>query len=177
MVTWPLVHLLLRSGVPWSLVDGSKTRCTSPWIRPLVPVSWFPTLSPLPPFNSLWEVRRRVRALWLQPADSACAQVRRPDGSLPVQRARARRLDSSLFLQRLVLVRLLRSLSLLPFMGSPPWFTRSVEVVGAEEYGLFLDGLPQLSARPLSNRYAWWRPRYGTRLRARLWQQRWHVSW
>ncbi|CAL8237631.1 unnamed protein product, partial [Boreogadus saida] len=66
-------------------------------------VSWFPTLSPLPPFNSLWEVRRRVRALWLQPADSACAQVRRPDGSLPVQRARARRLDSSLFLQRLVL--------------------------------------------------------------------------
>ena len=42
--TWPLVHLLLRSGVPWSLVDGSETRCTSPWIRPLVPVSWFPTL-------------------------------------------------------------------------------------------------------------------------------------
>ncbi|CAL8237771.1 unnamed protein product [Boreogadus saida] len=72
-------------------------------------------------------------------------------GSPPVQRARARRLDSSLFLQRLVLVRLLRSLSLLPFMGSPPWFTHSVEAVGAEEYGLFLDGLPQLLARPLSD--------------------------
>ena len=104
-------------------------------------------------------MRRWVRALWLQPADSACAQVLRPDGSLPVQRARARRLDSSLFLQLLVVVRLLRSLSLLPFVGSPPWSTRSVKAVGAEEYGLFLDGLPQLSARPLSNRYACWQER------------------
>ena len=104
-------------------------------------------------------MRRWVRALWLQPADSACAQVLRPDGSLPVQRARARRLDSSLFLQVLVVVCLLRSLSLLPFVGSPPWSTRSVKAVGAEEYGLFLDGLPQLSARPLSNRYACWQER------------------
>ena len=90
---------------------------------------------------------------------TACGQVLRPDGSLPVQRARARRLDSSLFLQLLVVVRLLRSLSLLPFVGSPPWFTRSVEAVGAEEYGLFLDGLPQLSARPLSDSYACWQER------------------
>ncbi|XP_059892735.1 uncharacterized protein LOC132446441 [Gadus macrocephalus] len=44
-------------------------------------------------------------------------------------------------------------------MGSPPWFTRSVEAVGAEEYGLFLDGLPQRSARPLSDRYACWQER------------------
>ncbi|CAL8349730.1 unnamed protein product [Boreogadus saida] len=29
-------------------------------------------------------------------------------------------------------------------------------IIGAEEYGLFLDSLPQLSARPLSNRYACW---------------------
>ncbi|CAL8403787.1 unnamed protein product [Boreogadus saida] len=40
--------------------------------------------------------------------------------------------------------------------GSPHY---SVEAVGAEEYGLFLDGLPQLSARPLSNRYACWQER------------------
>ncbi|CAL8334676.1 unnamed protein product [Boreogadus saida] len=40
----------------------------------------------------------------------------------------------------------------------------SVEAVGAEEYGLFLDGLPQLSARPLSDRYACWQERNVTAL-------------
>ena len=41
-----------------------------------------------------------------------------------------------------------------PFHGMPP--------LGAEEYGLFLDSVPQLSARPLSYRYACWRkPRDG----------------
>ncbi|CAL8337625.1 unnamed protein product [Boreogadus saida] len=40
----------------------------------------------------------------------------------------------------------------------------SVEAVGAEEYGLFLDCLPQLSARPLSDRYACWQERNVTAL-------------
>ena len=41
-------------------------------------------------------------------------------------------------------------------MVYPPWSTHCVEVVGSEEYGLFLDSVPQLSARPLSDRYACW---------------------
>ena len=41
-------------------------------------------------------------------------------------------------------------------MGCPPWSTHCVEAVGAEEYGLFLDSVPQLSARPLFDRYACW---------------------
>ena len=44
-------------------------------------------------------------------------------------------------------------------MGCPPWFTHSVGAVGAEEYGLFLDGVPQLSACPLSDRYECWQER------------------
>ena len=40
-----------------------------------------------------------------------------------------------------------------------PLGSHSVEVVGAEEYGLFLDSVPQLPARPLSDRYACWQER------------------
>ena len=33
-------------------------------------------------------------------------------------------------------------------MGCPPWFTHSVQAVEAEEYGLLLDSVPQLSPHP-----------------------------